>query len=98
MVLDFLVDWSITQLILAAAVLMVVVLVASYLMAIAWRRWKEGRRAKARQARGLPPPEPARTGARFTPRAIITKLPKPAAPKFARPKLALPKLGKKKAS
>lgn len=99
--LDFLQDWDILTLILAAAVLTIVVLVASFFIAVAWRRWKEGKRRRAHAAKGLAPAEPPpRTGTRVAPRAIITKLPKPrlAAPKLAKPRLALPKLGRKKES
>jgi hypothetical protein len=101
-VLDFLQDWDIATIILAALVLMVVVLAASYGIALAWRRWKEGQRAKSARARGLPPPAPAAgaTGTSFRQRASLTKLPKPGlrAPQLKVPKLprpALPKLKKK---
>lgn len=109
-VLDVLQDWSIAQLILAAAVLTVLVLVGSYAMATAWRRWKEGKRAQAAQARGLPAPRRTPpTGLRFAPKALASKLPGRAAPpaqgpgqespappakRFAVPKLSL-KLGRK---
>lgn len=98
MVLDFLQDWDPVTLILAALALTVVVLVASFGMATAWRRWKDGKRRRANAAKGLAPapatpPPPAATGTRFQARAIVAKLPK--APKL--PKVAVPKLGRKKA-
>lgn len=87
--LDFLQTWDIATLILAAAFLMVVVLIASYGMALAWRRWKDGRRAAAARARGLAPaPPPAPTGASFGSRARAVKLPK--LPSLPRPALKLP--------
>lgn len=96
MVLDFLQDWDPVTLILAALVLTVVVLVASFGMATAWRRWKDGKRRQAAAAKGLPPPAPPATvGTRFQPRAIVAKLPK--APAFKVPRVAVPKLGRKKA-
>lgn len=44
--LDFLADWNITTLILAALAISVVVLVGSYGMALGWRRWKDAKRRR----------------------------------------------------
>jgi hypothetical protein len=105
--LDVVQDWTIVQLILAAAVLTVLVLVGSYAMATAWRRWKEGKRAQAAQAKGLPAPRRTPpTGLRFTPKALAAKVAgkanapagapaaEPQGRRFAVPKLSL-KLGRK---
>lgn len=93
-VLDFLLDWDIGTLILAAAVATVLVLVGSYGMALAWRRWKDGKRARAAQRKGLPPPA-APTGVRFHPTALLTKLPRPKVPALKAPKVRLSWPGKK---
>lgn len=51
--LDFPLDWSVTTLIIAAFVVSIAVLVASYGMAIAWRQRKDQqRRRRVAQRRG----------------------------------------------
>lgn len=51
-VLDFLVEWEIGTIIVAAAVLAILALAGSYGLALGWRAWKDARRRKAR-ARAL---------------------------------------------
>jgi hypothetical protein len=72
---DFLQDWSIATIILAAVFVATVAIAGSYGLATAWRRWKEAKRARSAAARrGAHGP----TGTSFAERARLTKLPKPA--------------------
>lgn len=87
-VLDFLMEWDIATIILAAAVLTVVVLVASYGLALAWRKNKERKRARPRGPRAAQPAATGPTGVGFTKRSVTTKQPK------ALPKPSLRKLKK----
>lgn len=73
-VFDFLQDWSPLLLALVGLVVCVAILVASFVTATAWRRWKEGKRRRAAHPGTAPTGAP--TGVGFAQRAKLTKLPK----------------------